>query len=71
MLDTSTYPAWAVFVGVNLVTEKLVSEEEAKNIALGWLVEGDHEVWLVNYHTNKIHIFNYNEGDWEPYATRH
>lgn len=71
MLDTSTCPSWAVFVGVNLLTDKLVYEDEAKVIAQHWIIEGEDEVWLMDYRTNKIHIFNYQEGEWVPYATRH
>ena len=71
MLDTSTCPSWAVFVGVNLLTDKLVYEDEAKVIAQHWIIEGEDEVWLMDYRTNKIHIFNYQEGEWIPYATRH
>jgi len=71
VLDTSTCPSWAVFVGVNLLTDKLVYEDEAKVIAQHWIIEGEDEVWLMDYRTNKIHIFNYQEGEWVPYATRH
>jgi len=71
VLDTSTCPSWAVFVGVNLLTDKLVYEDEAKVIAQHWIIEGEDEVWLMDYRTNKIHIFNYQEGEWIPYATRH
>jgi hypothetical protein len=71
VLDTSTCPSWAVFVGVNLLTDKLVYEDEAKVIAHHWIIEGEDEVWLMDYRTNKIHIFNYQEGEWVPYATRH
>jgi len=57
----------AVFVGGNLVTDGMVSEEEAKEIMITWVLETDDVdgIWITNYFTDQIHTINNETGRWE------